>query len=116
MAQRGQLPAHGFQILTRLHGFQKVGTELRCLFARDTFEDTVGQMRQPFGPAKLNREPRVVVGVQRAADEAATPVLKPRTLDHFICPAVRFEACLILQFDSRVIVIGKHLFHLRISF
>lgn len=66
-------------------------------------------MRKPLGPAELDRKARVIVSVERTADETASTgvVVKPLSLDHFVSNTVRRKTLLVLEFYCWIIVIRE---------
>ena len=100
--------AHRVKVYTHGHCREQVSAKLWCLGLREGFEDRVGQARQPFRPAQLNRELGVIVFVQRAADETASPRGEAGSLNDLVGGTVRGETEDEFFFDCWVVVIGEH--------
>jgi hypothetical protein len=114
MALRSELPVNIFHVGTNGHGFQKVNRKPLRIDRRQTFEDPVFQMREPFRQTKFIFIRRMVVLIQRATNRATVAVFPACALNDLVCCMMRLEPRQVLMFYCFVAVKRFHDFSFRL--
>jgi hypothetical protein len=95
---------YGVKVRADRYGRKQIGAELSGFRFREPFENTIGQMGQPFRPAEFHRKRGMAIAVERATDETGAPVALGDFIGGAVCGETRDE----FLFDGGVVVVGEH--------